>query len=177
MIKIALYFALFRYVQSVVKQNKSSLCSSSSQLHISSRRSSQHSPTLACLRARPKPPYCVQVTSSSSFVTVCSAGRDRHGSIRHGIVTRNKLMVQRDLQRVLFQENPRFSPPLRNGFKELIEISLSVHISFVRWPTSAFKTSDSAGKNLHVVSHLLQASKRHPKTPKHPGGGYLLIRG
>ena len=34
------------------------------------------SPALACLRARPKPPCCVQVTSSSSFATVCSAGRD-----------------------------------------------------------------------------------------------------
>ena len=31
---------------------------------------------MACLRARPKPPCCVQVTSSSSFVTVCGAGRD-----------------------------------------------------------------------------------------------------
>ena len=127
-IKIALHLALFRYVQSVVKQDKSSLCSSSSQLHISSRRSSPHSSTLACLRARPKPPYCAQVTSSFSFVTVCSAGRDRHGSIRHGIVTRNKLRVQR----VLFQENPRFSPPLRNGMKRLIEIPLSFYISFVR---------------------------------------------
>ena len=124
-IKIALYLELFRYVQFVVKQDKSSLCSSSSQLHIPSRRSSQHSPALACLRARPKPPYCAQVTSSSSFVIACSAGRDRHGSIRHGIVTRNKLMVQRDLQRVLFQENPKiFSLPLRNGMKRLIEIFL-----------------------------------------------------
>ena len=34
------------------------------------------SPALASLRARPKPPCCVQVTSSSSFVTVCGAGRD-----------------------------------------------------------------------------------------------------
>ena len=57
-IKIALYLELFRYVQFVVKQDKSFLCSSSSQLHISSRGSSQHSPTLACLRARPKPPCC-----------------------------------------------------------------------------------------------------------------------
>ena len=31
---------------------------SSSQLHISSRGSSLHSSTLACLRARPKPPCC-----------------------------------------------------------------------------------------------------------------------
>ena len=36
-------------------------------------------------------------------------------------------MVQRDLQRVLFQENPRFSPPLRNGMKRPIEIFL-LHI-------------------------------------------------
>ena len=164
-IKIALYLELFRYVQFVVKHDKSSLCSSSSQLHISSRGSSQHLPTLACLRARPKPPYCAQVTSSSSFVTVGSAGRDKHGSIRHRIVTRNKLMVQR----VLFQENPRFSPPLRNGMKRLIEISLSFYISFVRWPKSPINTSDNAGKNLHVVSHFLQARKRHPKAPKHQG--------
>ena len=133
----------------------------------SMRGSSQHSPTLACLRARPKPPCCAQVTSSSSFVTVCSAGRDRHGSIRHGIVTRNKLRVQR----VLFQENPRFSPPLRNGMMRLTEISLSFYISFARWPNSAFNTSDNAGKNLYVVSHLLRARKRHPKAPKHPRVG------
>ena len=68
--------------------------------------------------------HAAQVTSSSSFVIVCSAGRERHGSIRHGIITRNKLMVQRDLQRVLFQENPRFSLPLRNGMRRLIEIFL-----------------------------------------------------
>ena len=66
-IKIALYLELFRYVQFVVKQDKSSLCSSSSQLHISSRRSSQHSPTLACLRARPKPPCC----AGYKFIFVC----------------------------------------------------------------------------------------------------------
>ena len=51
------------------------------------------SPALACLRARPKPPCCVQVTSSSSSVTVCSAGRDIAENAdkgmevcRHGIV-------------------------------------------------------------------------------------------
>ena len=82
----------------------------------------------------------------------------------------NKLMVQR----VLFKENPTFSPPLRNGMKRLIEISLSFYISFVRWPKSAFNTSDNAGKNLHVVSHFLQARKRHPKAPKYPGVGTSL---
>ena len=34
-----------------------------------------------------------------------------------------------------------------------------------------FNTSEKAGKNLHVVSHLLRARKRHPKAPKHPGLG------
>ena len=66
-IKIALYLELFRYVQFVVKQDKSSLCSSSSQLHIPSRGSSQHSPTLACLCARPKPPCC----AGYKFIFVC----------------------------------------------------------------------------------------------------------
>ena len=37
--------------------------------------------------------HAAQITSSSFFVTVCSAGTDRHGSIRHGIVTRNKLII------------------------------------------------------------------------------------
>ena len=37
-IKIALYLELFRYVQFVVKEDESSLCSSSSQLYIYSRR-------------------------------------------------------------------------------------------------------------------------------------------
>ena len=66
-IKIVLYLELFRYVQFVVKRDKRSLCSSSSQLHISLRGSSQHSPTLACLRARPKPPCC----AGYKFIFVC----------------------------------------------------------------------------------------------------------
>ena len=122
----ALYLDLFRYVQFVVKQDESSLPSSSSQLHISSRGSSLHSSTLACLRARPKPPCCADY----KFIFFCHSlqrwdrqawkyqARDSH---------EKQLMVQRDLQRVLFQENPRFSPPLRNGMKRSIEIFL-LHI-------------------------------------------------
>ena len=75
-IKIALYLELFRYVQFVVKEDESSLCSSSSQPSHLLAAGALLSPALACLRARPKPPCCVQVTSSSSFVTVCGAGRD-----------------------------------------------------------------------------------------------------
>ena len=56
-----------------------------------SSRGGAHStrpPWLACAPDQNR--HAAQVTSSSSFVIACSAGRDSHGSIRHGIVTRNK---------------------------------------------------------------------------------------
>ena len=84
-IKIALYLELFRFLQFVVKQDKTSLCSSLSQLHRS------RPPWLVCAPDQNR--HAAQVTSSSSSVTVCSAGRDIAENAdkgmevcRHGIV-------------------------------------------------------------------------------------------
>ena len=120
----ALYLDLFCYVQFVVKQDESSLPSSSSQLHIPSRRNSQHSPTLACLRARPKLPCCAVY----KFIFFCHSlqrwerkawkyqARDSHEKQING---------PEGPPEGTFSRKPKiFSLPLRNGMKRLIEIFL-----------------------------------------------------
>ena len=99
LIKIALFLELFRFLQFVVKQDKTCLCSSSSQLH--SPRGGEHCsrlPWLVCALDQNRHAACrLHFHLLSSFVTVCSAGRDiaknvnadkgmevcRHGRVRH----------------------------------------------------------------------------------------------
>ena len=89
---IALCLELFRFLQFVVKQDKTSLCSSSSQLH--SPRGGSTALTRLGLFARSTKTAMLRAGYTSSFVTVCSAGRDiaenadkgmevcRHGRVR-----------------------------------------------------------------------------------------------
>ena len=92
-IKIALCLELFRFLQFVVKTGQNFLYAVPNLNFIVLAAGALLSPSLACLRAQPKPPCCVQVTSSSSFVTVCGAGSDIAENAdkgmevcRHGIV-------------------------------------------------------------------------------------------
>ena len=173
----ALYLELSRYVQFVVKQDESSLHSSLSQLHISSRGSSPHSSTLACLRARPKPPCC----SGYKFIFFCHSlkrwerqawkyqARDSHEKQINGPEGPPEGTVSR---------KPKIFSSFTQRDEEADRNIPSIYLLFVDQdePLTLLTTQVKPTRGFSFASGT-QAAPEGTQTPEGGGGGYLLIRG
>ena len=126
--------------------------------------------TLGCAK-KGTPANKVTLITQKRTSIVCSEVQRSLANVKERflkIVTRNKLMVQR----VLFSRKPKIFFSFTQRDEQADRNITSLYPLFVDQdePLTLLTTQV---ENLHVVSHLLQALKRHPR---HPNSEYGVFR-